>query len=124
MVPDPDWMSGGYVQPPPDLTTWMQDVDCFDNVDPFSSDFIPNVDDVFNGAYVAPMADVDKVRAPESSDARNHGDEDARRRHIAFQRSPWYEETCLFDAIVAHSYKGYGPPSGISTLLANTIPYL
>lgn len=90
MVSDLDWMRGGYIQPPPDLTTWMQDVDCFDSVDPFSSDFVPNVDDVFNGAYFAPIADTEEIRAPESSGIRNHGDEDARRRHIAFQRSPWY----------------------------------
>ncbi|KNG51781.1 fad binding domain containing protein [Stemphylium lycopersici] len=69
--------------------TEPRDVDCFDSVDPFSSDFVPNVDDVFNGAYFAPIADTEEIRAPESSGIRNHGDEDARRRHIAFQRSPW-----------------------------------
>lgn len=90
MVPEPDWMSGSFVQPPADLTVWLQDTDWFDNGDLFANDFLPTVDQTFETRYELTTTEIHGTGDMEPARTGEHEGEDARRRHVAFQRSPWY----------------------------------
>lgn len=89
MVSEPDWMSGSYIQPPADLAAWLQDNDWFDNGDLFATDF-PIIDQTFEATYTPATAEAHGIGAVDPASTKEHEAEDARRRHVAFQQSPWY----------------------------------
>ncbi|KAH7074454.1 C2H2 type zinc finger domain-containing protein [Paraphoma chrysanthemicola] len=92
MVPAPDFIGVNYMQPPPDLTAWMPEVDWLGQMDIFGIDFSPAIDQ---------MLDVDVVE-PEDTALREARDDDipsvphagvdvnsAKQRHAVFKQSPW-----------------------------------
>jgi len=94
MVPDPVWMSGVGMEPPLDLTTWMPDMDWHGDDDIFGSDFAPTLDQTFEShmSYqnISPVQGNNDTGIAAVASQFDGVDDDARRRHIAFQRSPWY----------------------------------
>jgi hypothetical protein len=51
MVPELQLIHGGCLQPPPDLTAWMPEVDHFGELDLFESSFVPNMDQIFEPQF-------------------------------------------------------------------------
>lgn len=92
MVPEPEFISMEPMQPPPDLSTWMPDVDWFGQVDLFSIDFMPTVDQTFEAQEVLDEFFIGpeprNIVLMEASENTSSYDA-ARRRHAIFQRSPW-----------------------------------
>ncbi|KAH7385238.1 hypothetical protein DE146DRAFT_666574 [Phaeosphaeria sp. MPI-PUGE-AT-0046c] len=91
MVPDFDSMGTEYVQPPPDLSAWMDEVEYFGQLDLFVGNFIPNIDQIFSPQIVQGQgspatASVAGSGIPVSNRSRR---DDAQSRPTAFQRSPW-----------------------------------
>lgn len=92
MVPEFDSMGAEYIQPPPDLSAWMDEVEYFGQLDLFGANFVPNMDHMFDPQ----LAQEQQVSpAPVSVDGsglsslnRRHRD-DTHRGHPASQRSPW-----------------------------------
>lgn len=92
MVAGQDWMRSDYAQPPPDLTSWIPDGDWFDHTDLFGNDFTPTIDQTLQAQPVLPYDVLTPVNADSSASAgpETRIEEGAmRRRHIAFQHSPW-----------------------------------
>jgi hypothetical protein len=93
MVTQPEFLATDYLQPPPDLTTWLPETDWLGEVDLFGADFVPAIDETFAtppvdinalGAITTPSGTVrDEARASNSGDA-------VRRRHAVFRQSPWF----------------------------------
>jgi hypothetical protein len=51
MVPELQSIHGEYLQPPPDLTAWMPEVEHFGELDLFGSSFVPSMDQVFDPQF-------------------------------------------------------------------------
>lgn len=92
MVPQPDFMSAEYMQPPPDLTMWMPEVELLGQLDLFDTDFTPTIDQTFEAQAViydnsiAAYTHDDSVA--ETPDMRVEVDL-ARRQPTVMQQSPW-----------------------------------
>lgn len=92
MVPEPDFIELGYAQPPLDFSKWMPEVDWFDNVDIFGSDFVPAIDETF----ATPNLELDVTNTsqapnagPKGATGRNNSEESVRRRHAVFKQAQW-----------------------------------
>jgi hypothetical protein len=92
MVPEPDFLELGYPQPPLDFSKWMPEVDWFDSVDIFGSDFAPAIDETF----ATPVLELDVTNTSQAPQAglssvtgRNNSDESVRRRHAVFKQAQW-----------------------------------
>jgi hypothetical protein len=92
MVPEPDFLELGYSQAPLDFAKWMPEVDWFESVDIFGSDFAPAIDETFE----TPRQDVDGMNtsqmpqvAPAGVTGGNNSDESLRRRHAIFKQAQW-----------------------------------
>ncbi|KAH7087408.1 hypothetical protein FB567DRAFT_524983 [Paraphoma chrysanthemicola] len=92
MVPAPDFMGLDYMQPPPDLTAWMPEVDWLDQMDIFGNDFSPAIDEVLDVNIVEPevtaLREAQDIDVPASSLAGVEVDS-AKQRHAVFKQSPW-----------------------------------
>jgi len=92
MVPQPDFMSAEDMQPPPDLTMWMPEVELLGQLDLFDTDFTPTIDQTFEAQAfiydnsIAAHAHVDS--AAKKPDKRVEVDS-ARRQPTVMQQSPW-----------------------------------
>jgi hypothetical protein len=92
MVPEPDFLELGYAQPPLDFSKWMPEVDWFDNVDIFGSDFVPAIDETFATRNLE-LDVTNTSQAPHAgangATGRNNSDESVRRRHAVFRQAQW-----------------------------------
>jgi hypothetical protein len=91
MVPAPDFLGMEFMQPPPDLTTCMPELDWLGQMDIFGSDFTPAIDQILE-AQAVPEVNL----LPENQEGRSTGishdrtdSNSAKRRHAVFQQSPW-----------------------------------
>lgn len=92
MVPEFDAVGTDYVQPPPDLSAWMDEVEYFGQLDLFGANFVPAMDQIFEPQlaqdHISPaLASVDDSGIT-SAHRRHRGDMHS--GHIAHPRSPWY----------------------------------
>ncbi|KAH6099556.1 hypothetical protein HBI69_229430 [Parastagonospora nodorum] len=91
MVDHGDFLAMDYLQPPPDLTTWLPEADWFTEVDLFGADFVPAIDDTFNAPRLDSCADATPPAGTITDEARGTNSGDAvKRRHAVFRRSPWF----------------------------------
>lgn len=90
MVPAPDFMGIDYLQPPPDLTAWMPEMDWLGAGDIFGNDFTPAIDQML-GAQVLQHGNLNSAQpSPRTETSHEKIDSDsARRRHAAFKQSAW-----------------------------------
>ncbi|OAL06967.1 C2H2 type zinc finger domain-containing protein [Phaeosphaeriaceae sp. SRC1lsM3a] len=91
MVPEFDAVGTDYVQPPPDLSAWMDEVEYFGQLDLFGANFVPAMDQIFEPQlaqdHISPaLASVDDSGIT-SAHRRHRGDMHS--GHIAHPRSPW-----------------------------------
>lgn len=95
MVAEPDWMRSDVTLPPPDLSEWIPDIDWFDSADLFGVDFALSIDQTLqtrpaiNDYFLSSPSEVPDANAESSGQA---GNDASRRRHVAFQQSPWCEQ--------------------------------
>lgn len=91
MVPAPDFMGVDFMQPPPDLTAWMPEVDWLGQVDIFGNDFTPAIDQMLETQVtrdaVVP-AETNEASVAETS-LEKIDNNSAKRRHAVFKQSPW-----------------------------------
>lgn len=93
MVPEPDWIGGEFMQPPPDLTTWLPEIEWLGQLDLFGSDFTPTIDQTYDPQALMQhvVTTPDTVHSgPFTPSNERLNDDAARRRHAAFRQSPWY----------------------------------
>jgi hypothetical protein len=92
MVPEPDFLEFGYSQPPLDFIKWMPEVDWFDNVDIFGSDFAPAIDETFQTpnleSHGMSTSQVPQAASKEATSGNNSG-ESVKRRHAIFKEAQW-----------------------------------
>jgi hypothetical protein len=110
MVPEPDFLELGYSQPPLDFIKWMPEVDWFDSVDIFGSDFAPAIDETFQ----TPRQDLDAMNTsqmPQSAPTRvaggNNSGESVKRRHAIFKQAQWLWQP-------EHNQKAFDEHEGIT----------
>lgn len=92
MISELDSTSLDQTQLPPTLTTWMPEVDWFGAVDLFSNEFAPTIEETFDTHQVLNdffVARNTQDRAGTEASQFTSQDEEARKRHAIFQRSPW-----------------------------------
>jgi hypothetical protein len=111
MVPEFDSIGSEYVQPPPDLTAWMDEVEYFGELDLFGSNFVPSMDQIFEPqlgqqqAVVTPRSVDGSGTAP--SVIGNGRVSTTQRRHLAYQNSPWYVYILVLYPTLLTSYVGH-----------------
>jgi hypothetical protein len=92
MVPEFDAMATEFIQPPPDLTAWMDEVEYFGQLDLFGANFMPNMDQIFDSQVTqeqispAPVS-VDGIGMPSSNRRLR---DSTQRGHAVLPRSPLY----------------------------------
>lgn len=89
MVTAPDWMGNDFTQPPPDLSTWMPDVDMLEQADLFESNFTPILDQTFQTQSRNYDVHTTPSTVGSGISAERRDEDDSRRRHAAFKQSPW-----------------------------------
>jgi hypothetical protein len=91
MVSEPDFLSLEYMQPPPDLASWMPEAEWLGQVDIFGNDFTPAIDQIFEAQAVPEPFVPDTAEESRSYEARRDKIDDvsARKRHAVFKQSPW-----------------------------------
>ncbi|KAF2629060.1 C2H2 type zinc finger domain-containing protein [Macroventuria anomochaeta] len=92
MVPAPDFMGVDYMQPPPDLTAWMPEVDWLGQVDIFGNDFTPVIDQMLEAQVSHDVALPSETQPPNVTDTSHEkiDSNSAKRRHAVFKQSPWF----------------------------------
>lgn len=92
MVPAPDFMGVDYMQTPPDLMSWMPEVDWLGQVDIFGTDFAPAMDQVLETHVPQNIATSSAVQPNNSTDqAQEKFDSSSgKRSHAVFRQSAWY----------------------------------
>jgi hypothetical protein len=90
MVPAPDFMSVDYMQPPPDLTTWMPETDWLGQVDIFGNDFTPTISQMLE-AQVSQVTTLPSATLPTNEDVSHEkiDSDSAKRRYAVFKQSAW-----------------------------------
>lgn len=91
MVPAPDFMGVDYMQTPPDLMSWMPEVDWLGQIDIFGTDFTPAMDQVLETHIPQDITTSSEAQPSNSKDqAHDKIDSDsAKRRHAVFRQSAW-----------------------------------
>lgn len=89
MVPNLDIMGQRLGHPSPNFTAWEPDLDWIGQVDIFSNDFAPTVDQTLALQEGLQEAHVTTASVDEDSAQSSENNASARRRHAVFQRSPW-----------------------------------
>ena len=91
MVPGSEFMTRELIQPPPNIMTWMPENDWLGDLDLFSTDFTPIIDQTLD--WQNDILGGEREEAGEDTGVRNlqriNHDDSARKRHAIFQRSPW-----------------------------------
>lgn len=92
VVPAPDFMGVGYLQPPPDLAAWMPEVDWLGTGDIFGNDFTPAIDQMLEVQVSQDVPQPSELQPPYVADTSHEkiDSNSARRRHAAFRQSAWY----------------------------------
>lgn len=91
MVPAPDFMGVDYMQPPPDLTAWMPEVDWLGQVDIFGNDFTPAIHQMLEAQATPEAVLLSEAQARNATDTLHEkiDNASAKRRHAIFKQSPW-----------------------------------
>ncbi|KAF2022404.1 C2H2 type zinc finger domain-containing protein [Aaosphaeria arxii CBS 175.79] len=94
MIPDMDVIGPDSTQLPPTLTTWIPEADWLGAADLFATEFAPTIDQTFETQQVLDdfflrNPPTTRLRSDEAGLQANNQDEEARKRHAIFQRSPW-----------------------------------
>jgi hypothetical protein len=100
MVSGSDYMSLEYMQPPPDLTAWMPDVEWPGQYDIFGHDFTPTVDQMFETQTILDVHVQSTSKDPQTREVYNErvDSSSAKRRHAVFKQSPWYVKcSCIIN---------------------------
>lgn len=92
MVPAPDFMGVDYMQAPPDLMSWMPEVDWLGQVDIFGNDFTPAVDQMLETQASQDITSPLETQPAGSKDSSHEkiDSNSAKRRHAVFKQSAWY----------------------------------
>jgi hypothetical protein len=94
MVPEFDFTGSKYIQPPPDLTAWMEEVEYLGELDLFGNNFLPSVGQVFGLQQHSQRTDATPRCADDSnisqSIIQHHNVHATQGRHLAVQNSLWY----------------------------------
>jgi hypothetical protein len=93
MVMEPNFPDMEYLQQPPNLTSWLPEIDWYNEVDIFGHDFAPAIDETFRtpsvGTDFLGTSTTPPANATGSRHENNSG-EAVRRRHAVFKQSPWF----------------------------------
>jgi hypothetical protein len=94
MVPEFDFIGSEYIQPPPDLTACMEEVEYLGELDLFGNNFLPSVGQVFGPQQHPQRTDATPISADGSSISpsitQHHDVHATQGRHLAVQNSLWY----------------------------------
>jgi hypothetical protein len=92
MVPAPDFMGIDYMQSPPDLTSWMPEVDWLGQMDIFGNDFTPTVSQILEPQVSQVTASPSATQPPTDTEIPHEkiDSNSAKRRHAVFKQSAWY----------------------------------
>lgn len=92
MVSEFDAMATEFIQPPPDLTAWMDEVEYFGQLDLFGANFMPNMDQIFDPQVAQEQINPVPVSVDGNSvPSPNRRFRDSPQRgHAALPRSPLY----------------------------------
>jgi hypothetical protein len=94
MVPEYDFIGSQYMQPPLDLAAWMDEAEYFGELDLFGTNFLPNMDQIFEpqpglqqNTATPKLVDAGSISSPNNDRGSVNTSQP---RHIAFQNSLWY----------------------------------
>lgn len=91
MVSETDWIRGEVMSPPPDLTSWMPDLDWLEQADLFADEFTRKLDQAFGHHLSSPQstAVIGAVSPDTAREITERDSEDSSREwDPAFKRSP------------------------------------
>ncbi|ORY01675.1 hypothetical protein BCR34DRAFT_627710 [Clohesyomyces aquaticus] len=99
MVPEADFLGVEYMQPPPDLTMWMPEVEWLGQLDLFGTDFTPTIDQTFEGAIVYDNSTSIRTRDGMAGTPNSGVEADPARRRstVMQQQSPYEHEGITLD---------------------------
>lgn len=89
MVMEPDFLSMEYLQPPPNLSSWLPEVDWLGEINIFDNDFAPAIDETLQTPYIDGES-VGTAATPQEAERANNSGEAVKRRHAVFKQSPWF----------------------------------
>jgi hypothetical protein len=107
MVSEPDFLGVEYLQPPPDFTNWMPEIDWLDNVDIFGSDFAPAIEETLE----TPPVESDNLSVSGATSkpkaSRGNSSDAIKRRHAIFKQAQWFWQP-------EHNQRAFGEHDGIT----------